>query len=32
VEFPLLWLLMLIAVLLRGGGPWSLDRKLGREI
>jgi len=31
-EFPLMWLLMLIAVMLRGGGPYSLDRKIGREI
>jgi putative oxidoreductase len=32
VEFPLLWLLMLVAILLRGGGPWSVDRAIGREI
>ena len=32
VEFPLFWLLCLIAVLLRGGGPWSIDRKLGKEV
>jgi len=32
VEFPLLWLLMYVVVLLRGGGPWSLDRKIGKEI
>ncbi len=32
VEFPLFWLLMLIVILLRGGGPWSLDRKIGKEI
>jgi len=31
-EFPLMWLLMLIAVMLRGGGPYSLDRKIGWEI
>ena len=31
VEFPLFWLLILIAVMLRGGGPWSLDRKIGKE-
>ena len=32
VEFPLFWLFILIAVLLRGGGPYSLDRKIGKEI
>lgn len=32
VEYPLFWELMLIAILLRGGGPWSVDRKIGREI
>ena len=31
VEYPLFWELMLIAVLLRGGGPWSVDRKIGKE-
>lgn len=31
VEFPLFWLLVLIAILLRGGGPWSVDRKIGKE-
>ena len=31
VEFPLFWLLILIAVMLRGGGPWSIDRKIGKE-
>jgi putative oxidoreductase len=32
IEFPLMWGLMLLAVALRGGGPWSLDRKIGKEI
>ena len=32
VEFPLFWLMVLIAVLLRGGGPWSVDRKIGKEL
>jgi putative oxidoreductase len=32
VEFPLFWLMVLIAVLLRGGGPWSVDRKIGKEV
>jgi putative oxidoreductase len=31
VEFPLFWLMALIAVLLRGGGPYSVDRKIGKE-
>jgi len=31
-EYPLLWGLMMLAVALRGGGPYSLDRKLGREL
>ena len=31
-EFPFLWLIVLIYIMLRGGGPFSLDRKLGREI
>lgn len=31
-EFPLMWLLILIAVLLRGGGPYSVDRMIGREL
>ena len=32
IEFPLMWGLMLLVVMLRGGGPYSLDRKLGVEI
>jgi putative oxidoreductase len=32
IEFPLMWGLILLAILLRGGGPWSLDRKLGFEV
>jgi putative oxidoreductase len=31
-EFTLLWGLVLLAIALRGGGPWSLDRKVGREL
>ena len=30
-EFPLFWQLVLIAILLRGGGPYSVDRKIGKE-
>jgi putative oxidoreductase len=32
IEFPLMWGLILIAIMLRGGGPWSVDRKLGWEV
>jgi len=31
-EYPLFWGLILFAVALRGGGPYSLDRKLGWEL
>jgi len=31
-EYPLMWGLIMFAVALRGGGPYSLDRKLGREL
>ena len=31
-EYPLFWELVWLAILLRGGGPYSLDRKLGREL
>jgi putative oxidoreductase len=31
-EFPFLWLLVYVYILLRGGGPYSVDRKLGWEI
>jgi putative oxidoreductase len=31
-EYPLLWGLVIFAIALRGGGPWSLDRLLDREI
>ncbi len=30
-EHPLMWALVMLAIVLRGGGPYSLDRKLGRE-
>jgi putative oxidoreductase len=32
VEFPLMWLLILVAIALRGGGPYSIDRKIGKEV
>jgi putative oxidoreductase len=31
-EYTLLWGLLCFAIALRGGGPDSLDRKLGREL
>jgi putative oxidoreductase len=31
-EFPLMWGLMFFAIALRGGGPYSLDRLLRREL
>jgi putative oxidoreductase len=31
-EYTLLWGLVTLAIALRGGGPYSLDRKLGREL
>jgi putative oxidoreductase len=31
-ELPLLWGLCFFAIALRGGGPYSLDRLLGREV
>ena len=31
-EYPAFWGLIVLAILLGGGGPYSLDRKLGREL
>jgi putative oxidoreductase len=31
-EFVLMWGLVMFAIALRGGGPYSLDRLLGREL
>lgn len=31
-EYPLMWGLMALAVAIKGGGPLSLDRRIGREI
>ena len=31
-EYPLMWGLVMFAIALRGGGPWSLDRKIGRQL
>jgi putative oxidoreductase len=31
-EYPLMRGLVMLAIALRGGGPYSLDRKVGREL
>jgi len=31
-EYPLLWGLVIFAVSLRGGGPYSVDRAIGKEL
>lgn len=31
-ELPLIWGAIFFAIALRGGGPYSLDRKIGREL
>jgi putative oxidoreductase len=31
-EYPLMWGLIMFVVALRGGGPYSLDRKLGWQL
>lgn len=31
-EYPLMWGLIMLAIALRGGGPWSLDRKIGTQL
>jgi len=31
-EYAMMWGLVMLAIALRGGGPYSLDRKIGREL
>ena len=31
-EYPLFWGLVMFAIALRGGGPYSLDRRIGSEL
>ncbi len=31
-EYPLMWGLVMLAIALRGGGAWSLDRRIGVEL
>jgi putative oxidoreductase len=30
-EYPLLWAIVMLGATIRGGGPWSVDKVLGRE-
>ena len=32
MELSLIWGIVLFAIALRGGGPYSLDRKIGKEL
>jgi putative oxidoreductase len=32
MEYPILWGIVMFAIALHGGGPYSLDRKIGREV
>ncbi len=32
IEYPLFWSIVVFHFLVRGGGPWSLDRLIGREV
>lgn len=32
IEYALMWGSVMFAVALRGGGPWSIDRKIGKEL
>jgi putative oxidoreductase len=32
IEYPLFWAIVVFHFLVRGGGAWSLDRGIGREI
>lgn len=31
-EYPAFWGLIILAILIRGGGPYSLDNRIGREL
>ena len=31
-EYPLLWMALTFAVFLKGGGPFSIDARIGREL
>jgi putative oxidoreductase len=32
IEYPLFWSIVVLHYLVRGGGPWSLDELIGREL
>ena len=32
IEYPLFWAIVVFHFLVHGGGPWSLDAKIGREV
>ena len=32
MEYPLMWMVLALALVIGGGGPLSLDRRLGREL
>ena len=32
MELSLIWGIVFFAIALRGGGPYSLDRKIGKEL
>jgi putative oxidoreductase len=32
IEYPLFWSIVVLHFLVRGGGPWSLDTLIGREL
>ena len=32
IEYPLFWSIVVFHFLVRGGGPWSLDAMIGREV
>ena len=32
IEYPLFWSIVVFHFLVRGGGPWSLDALMGREV
>ena len=31
-EYVMMWGMLAFAIALHGGGPWSVDRKIGREL
>jgi putative oxidoreductase len=32
IEYPLFWSIVVLHFLARGGGPWSIDALIGREL